>query len=66
MGLQGAKTRLAEASPTGRAAQRRTRERLAAGVVRREEPYRSAMLRRFYDGLPPRDIAESRGSPSRR
>jgi RNA polymerase sigma-70 factor (ECF subfamily) len=41
----------------------RLAQELAAAVVRLAEPYRSAILHRFYDGLAPRDIARLHGLP---
>ncbi len=37
--------------------------RVASEVLRLPEPYRSVLLRRYYQGLPPRSIAERTGLP---
>ncbi len=42
-----------------------TGRRLVAAVLALEEPYRTAVLLRYQDDLPPREIAHPRGSPSR-
>ncbi len=40
-----------------------TQHRLAAAVLQLGEPYRSTVLMRFFDGLPPRRIAQQLGVP---
>jgi len=40
-----------------------TQHRLAAAVLQLDEPYRSTVLLRFFDGLPPRRIAQKLGVP---
>lgn len=37
--------------------------RVAAAVLALDEPYRTALLLRYYDGLPPRDVAARTGAP---
>jgi RNA polymerase sigma-70 factor (ECF subfamily) len=36
---------------------------LVQAVLALHEPYRTVILKRFFDGLPPREIAESEGAP---
>lgn len=40
-----------------------TQHRLAAAVLQLDEPYRTAVLLRFFDALPPRQIARRLGVP---
>ncbi len=37
--------------------------RVAAAVLALDEPYRTVLLLRYYDGLPPRDVAARTGAP---
>lgn len=43
--------------------QRRTRELLIAAVLDLDEPYRSTILLRFFEELPPREVAARQGVP---
>lgn len=45
------------------AAREQTRRRLADAVGRLEEPYRTTIWLRFFEGLPPRDVARRMGVP---
>src|SRR5262245_61374735 len=50
-------------SPADLVAQAELHERVVRNVIALDEPYRETILLRFYEGLPPREIASRLGAP---
>jgi len=50
-------------SPSEIVEREETRRRVLDGVMALEEPYRRVILARFYEGLPPREVAKRLGVP---